>query len=275
MSKFCENMGTLDHDAYCSAPPFVTPPRPSRAQEGQRPRAPIEMDGRGGSEAEDDAWRAAMMCEVYGSAALDVKPDIKPDLPIVQSAAVSTSPATSSPTAQRCPLPSVRVRWGTTIVTPQPPPVRPRNALLRLQRASAAVCSNQQQQSVSGDNRSAATAAVSKQRQRSVSSGIQQQHQSVSSGPPVSGSEPVGRRAAAANSSSERQRSAAAVAAADPEVPEIPAVPAVPATPPRRGRPPGSKSRPRVFTEATSTTPPVRQAAIASARRTRLSLARE
>ena len=155
------------------------------------------------------------------------------------------------------------------------PPVRPLNALLRLQRASVAVCSIQQQQSVSGNNRSAATAAVSKQRQRSVSSSIQQQQQSVSSGPPVSSGGPVGRWAAAANSSGERQRSAAAVAAADPEVPEIPAVPAVQATPPRRGRPPGSKSRPRVFTEATSTTPPVRQAAIASARRTRLSLARE
>ena len=47
-----------------------------------------------------------------------------------------------------------------------------------------------------------------------------------------------------------------------------------PADPPRRpGRPKGSKSRPRIAAVATSTTPPVREAAKASAAKTRSSMA--
>ena len=60
MSKFYGKMGTADHDAYCSAPPFVTPLRPYCAQEAQRPCAPIWKDRRGASEAEDDMQRDAM-----------------------------------------------------------------------------------------------------------------------------------------------------------------------------------------------------------------------
>ena len=55
-----------------------------------------------------------------------------------------------------------------------------------------------------------------------------------------------------------------------------PEVPAVPATPPRVGRPPGSKSRPRVFSEDVSTDPPpARRCAIASEIKTRAVLTRE
>ena len=183
MAKFSAKMGGADHDAYCSAPPFVTTPRPSRAQEAQRPRAPLWVDKPRASEAEDN-----MRCEVDVFDILDIKPDIKPDLDILTTAAAVARPeatsAASSPDAQRCPLPSISVRWGTTKVTPQPPPVRPRNALLGLQRASAAVATvtaataaaaavsnNRQQPLTSNSNRSAA-AAVAQQQQRSVSSSI-------------------------------------------------------------------------------------------------------
>ena len=79
-----------------------------------------------------------MECEVD---ACDVKPDMKPDLAALASE-TATQPeaasAASSPEAQRCPLPSCMVRWGTPIVTPQPPPMRPRNVVLRMQREAAA-----------------------------------------------------------------------------------------------------------------------------------------
>ena len=120
----------VDRDAYCSAPPFTSPPRPSREQEARRKREPLWVNESRVSEVE------GMECT-----ASDVKPDVKPDLAASTSAtatrptAASTSSSSSSE-AQRH-IPSRVARWGTPIVTPQPPSVRPRNTLLRMQRGAA------------------------------------------------------------------------------------------------------------------------------------------
>ena len=141
MSRYDANLRTnetaADHDSYCSAPPLALPPRPSRAEEARRPRAPI--------------WTGK--CEVSASEAeteyaindtLDVKPDVKSGSLIVIMGACSIQPETpsaaSSPDAQRVPIPNVMVRMGTITYKPAPPPVRPRNATkgMKVQAASAA-----------------------------------------------------------------------------------------------------------------------------------------
>ena len=119
---------TVDRDAHCSAPPFTSPPRPSREQEARRKREPLWVDESCASEVE------RMECT-----ASDVKPDIKPDLAASTSEAATqpvAASASSSPEAQRQ-IPSRMVRWGTPVVTMQPPPVRPRNTLVRMQRRAA------------------------------------------------------------------------------------------------------------------------------------------
>ena len=120
-----------NHDAYASAPPFVTPPRPSRATEAQRPRAPLWVDEPRASEAGD------MECEVDDG---DVKPDVKPDLAALASAednkagtsskAIGScrrqpTPSAASPETQHRPSASRTFRWGTLIVASRPPPVGP------------------------------------------------------------------------------------------------------------------------------------------------------
>ena len=67
------------------------------------------------------------------SDARDVKPDLKPGLPVATVAAFVIRPATtsaaSSPDAQRHPLPSFRARMCSIAVRPAPPPVVPNGAL--------------------------------------------------------------------------------------------------------------------------------------------------
>ena len=195
MSQGCK-LTTFEHDSYCSAPPLVLPPRPSRAQEARRPRAPIWLGKREASASEAETEIA-----IDDSDACDVKPDIKPDSPIIRIAACVIRPVTasaaSSPEAQRVPLPSYRARMGTPTV--------------RTMQSHAEPC-----------------------------------------------------RAAEVP---------AAVPAAVPMVPVAPA--AAPANLPRRpGRPPGSKSKQRVSTIVSSSPPPIRREAKASAEKTRDNLSR-
>ena len=123
MSQSSCKMATADHDSYCSAPPLVLPPRPSRAQEARRPRTPIWLGKREASEAETEY-------AIDDSDAHDVKPDIKPSILVTRMAACVIQPVTalaaSSPEAQRNPLPSFRARMGAVTIRPAPPPVEPR-----------------------------------------------------------------------------------------------------------------------------------------------------
>ena len=70
----------MDHGSYCSAPPLKTsshlllPPRPSRAQEARRPRAPLREIKREVRESEPDSSKYA----IDEQDAVDVKPDIGP-----------------------------------------------------------------------------------------------------------------------------------------------------------------------------------------------------
>ena len=114
-------MTSLDHDCFCSAPPLVLPPRPSRAQEARRPRAPIWVGKREASEVE------------YGMEnddALDVKPDISgPPLRVSACAIRPVLASTaSSPEAQRHPLPSFRAQRAAVAIRPAPPLQDPRGA---------------------------------------------------------------------------------------------------------------------------------------------------
>ena len=114
-------MASLDHDCFCSAPPLILPPRPSRAQEARRPRAPIWVGKREASEVE------------YGmdnTDALDVKPDIS-RLPLRVSACAirpAIASTASSPEAQRHPLPSFRAQMVAVAIRPAPPLQGPRGA---------------------------------------------------------------------------------------------------------------------------------------------------
>ena len=144
MMEFSTRKKSADHDAYCSAPPFVTPPRLSRAKEAQRPRAPLWVD-----EARASAT-GEMECKVDTG---DVNPDVKPDLAALapeanaragtSSSAISSRrqqlpSADSSPDGQHRPPPNRAIRWGTPIVAPQPPPVAPYSALNAGRAAAAA-----------------------------------------------------------------------------------------------------------------------------------------
>ena len=62
---------TVDHDAYCSAPPFTLPPRPSREEEARRKREPLWS---GEPRAPEVDWAEYMIG--------NVKPDVKPDIPL-------------------------------------------------------------------------------------------------------------------------------------------------------------------------------------------------
>ena len=93
----------------------------------------------------------------------DVKPDLKPDLAASTSEAASrpgAASASSSPEAQRN-IPSRMVRWGTPVVTPQPPPMRPRNTILRMHREAAAARFNEMLGGRAAERQSEVVAAVS------------------------------------------------------------------------------------------------------------------
>ena len=104
-------MASLDHDSFCSAPPLVLPPHPSRAQEARRPHAPILAGKREASEVQ---------CVIDAADTLDVKPDVS-QLPIrvsvcaIRPAAASTA---SSSEAQRHPLPSFRAQMAAVAIRP-------------------------------------------------------------------------------------------------------------------------------------------------------------
>ena len=118
----------VGREAYCSAPPFASPPRPSRDQEARRVREPLWIDDARAPEAQ------GMECT-----ASDIKPDIKPDLAASTSHNVTRPTAASSSSSSEAQhrVPSRMVRWGTPVITPQPPPMRPRNTFLRMQRRAA------------------------------------------------------------------------------------------------------------------------------------------
>ena len=115
---------TVDHNSYCSAPPFVLPPRPSRAQEAWRPRALIWM-----GKLEVSASEAGTEYAINDADEVNIKPDIAPRSPTVTAATCSirpaTPPAASFPNAQRFPLPNVIVWLGANSFRATPPRVRP------------------------------------------------------------------------------------------------------------------------------------------------------
>ena len=108
------NMASADHDAFCSAPPLVLPPRPCRAQEARRPRAPIWTGIREASEVEFG---------LDANDAIEVKPDVGKQPIRVQVCAIRPAAAStaSSPDAQRHPLPSYRARIASVAIRPAPP----------------------------------------------------------------------------------------------------------------------------------------------------------
>ena len=80
---------TAEHEAYCSAPPLVLPPRPSRDQEALRPRDPIWLGKREAPDAET----------VFAIGHAD-EADVKPDTAVLAAASSSarpTAPAKTTP----------------------------------------------------------------------------------------------------------------------------------------------------------------------------------
>ena len=129
MSQMDSKMATLDHDSFCSAPPLILLPRPSRAQEARRPRAPIWTGKREATELE---------YAINDADAIDVKPEVGPRMApdehrmSVRVAACTIRPvsasAASSPEAQRHPLPSFRARMATVAIRPATPSQDPCHA---------------------------------------------------------------------------------------------------------------------------------------------------
>ena len=59
------------HESYCSSPPLVLPPRPSRDLEARRPRAPIWLGKR-----ELPSSEAETVLAINFADEMDVKPDV-------------------------------------------------------------------------------------------------------------------------------------------------------------------------------------------------------
>ena len=79
------------HESYCSAPPLVLPPRPSRDQEARRPRAPIWLGMREPPDSE-----AETVLAISDADAIDVKPDVA-KLAAATCNARPAAPAKTSP----------------------------------------------------------------------------------------------------------------------------------------------------------------------------------
>ena len=104
MPLILSKMVPYDHASYCSAPPLRTsshrllPPRLSRAQEAQRPRAPIREVKCEIRESEPDSSEYG----IGASDVVDVKPDVKPEVTMdpcqltVRVAAIAIRPAPSA-----------------------------------------------------------------------------------------------------------------------------------------------------------------------------------
>ena len=111
--------GPISHDAYCSAPPFSSPPRQSREEEARRKREPL------------DEWRSEPRApEVeWATTADDVEPDVKPDVASSPPNALSRPSASSSTRESQQSPPDNKLWWGPRVVsspTPQAqPPVSP------------------------------------------------------------------------------------------------------------------------------------------------------
>ena len=109
-----------NHKSYCSAPPLVLPPRPSRDLEARRPRAPIWLGKR-----ELPSSEAETVLAINFADEIDVKPDVA-KLAAATCYARPAAPTRTSPsTARRAVVPSVRMGMGTVTLTH--PPVRPRS----------------------------------------------------------------------------------------------------------------------------------------------------
>ena len=126
MSHLISKMVPYDHASYCSVPPLRTsshlllPPRLSRAQQAQRPRAPIRETKREVRESEPDSSKFA----ISPAKEADIKPDIKLDIGpevtadphqlTIRVAAIAIRPAgasaASSTEAQRQPVPNYRTQ---------------------------------------------------------------------------------------------------------------------------------------------------------------------
>ena len=99
---------TVDRESYCSAPPFVSPLRPSREVEARRKREPLSP------------WRGEPRvpeeCSVELTLA-DVKPDVKPDITTgppsvhIRRSTPPASPASRQSTlsAQESPEPTINL----------------------------------------------------------------------------------------------------------------------------------------------------------------------
>ena len=106
------------HESYCSAPPLILPPRPSRDQEARRPREPIWLGKREAPESEAETVFAISHADAI---------DAKPDVAMLAAASCNARPAapakTSPPAAQQILFPSVRMRMGEMNLRPTPPPL--------------------------------------------------------------------------------------------------------------------------------------------------------
>ena len=107
---------SIDQDAYCSAPPFSSPPRLSREEEARRKREPLSL------------WRSEPRASEVDCAEFimdDVKPDVKPDVATCSPNAQSRLSTSSSAQESQESPPDNKVRWGPHVVSPPPPPARP------------------------------------------------------------------------------------------------------------------------------------------------------